>query len=156
MSKKYKKNSSRSIIHAGKGRYVKRSDGKRHDKRTCVWYEKNSQKCTCEKCHKSICDTATNCTIYERKPEEKTPKKKSLPYYIEYLDYPEKQGIHENISLFNLSQNIGTPCHTTFLASHEKRRNKSRCVYYTKKSKYCNFYLTICSGSSRCEKYIEK
>lgn len=58
------------IIHGQNSIYinkVKSYDGKRSDKITCMFYNKDTMKCTNEKCHTVICTTAYNCTLYKRK-----------------------------------------------------------------------------------------
>lgn len=42
-------------------------DGKRPNKRTCIYYDKINKKCNNSKCSKVYCDTASNCTCYRRR-----------------------------------------------------------------------------------------
>lgn len=57
-----------------------------------------------------------------------------------------------------LSERFGTPMHIGFLKmnEHDERRHKSRCKYYLKDEKCCDFYGEKCRGSSHCDKYLEK
>ena len=54
-----------------------------------------------------------------------------------------------------MSQNIGTPCHTTFLKTNDKRRHKTHCIYYRKDGKFCVWFDNTCAGSSFCNNYTE-
>ena len=46
---------------------IKREDKKRINKRSCIYYRKIDSQCVNHKCHKTICDTAKDCTLYKRK-----------------------------------------------------------------------------------------
>lgn len=163
MSKKSNKKSKNIITHTGiihgqNSIYinkVKSYDGKRSDKRTCIFYNKDTMKCTNEKCHTVICTTAYNCTLYKRKL-----KNNDLLLYDEsYIQQPYKSSTHEtNNSYIGISKNIGTPMHVGYLKkkSKEKRRHKVRCIYYDKVEKLCKWFMFKCIGSSRCNKYHEK
>ena len=162
MTRSYKKNSN-SIIHSNLLYYSKKGKRTRKDKRTCIFYNPKNQKCKNEKCHISYCVNAKDCTQYKRKKKNKTTVKtiktdKNIRYQDQYLDYPNQSGIHESIPVQNmiLSKNIGTPCHTEFLKSKDKRRHKTRCIYYEKIDKFCTWLKTRCSGSTHCKKYQEK
>lgn len=133
---------------------VRSLDGKKPDKRTCVYYDKNSKNCTNKNCSKIICYTASNCTAYKRK--EKEIRRKLSHYNENYLPLPYKAGTHERTNEYiGVSKNIGTSMHVGYLKSNEPRRHKSRCIFYEKESKNCTWYFVKCSGSNKCEKYSE-
>lgn len=48
---------------------LEQSDAKRHNKKNCVYYDKNSAKCVNIKCHVNICVTASGCTVYRQRSE---------------------------------------------------------------------------------------
>jgi len=48
---------------------IEQSDTKRHNKKNCVYYYKNSAKWVNAKCHVNICTTASDCTVYWQKSE---------------------------------------------------------------------------------------
>mgnify|MGYP004509116147 CR=1 FL=1 len=63
----------------------------------------------------------------------------------------------------SLSRNMGTPSHVEYLhmAEGDKKRHKSRCIEYDKKSSTCRcvkspYYTSRCGGSSHCQYYKEK
>ena len=132
----------------------------RKDKRTCKHYDNG--RCKHSRCHVTYCTTASGCTLYKRvqnkKKEPKTIPDNKLRYQDEYLDYPGQSGIHVYTPVWDvgLSRNIGTPSHTTFVKAKDSRRNKRRCLYYSKDTKYCQYYTVVCRGSTRCAKYQEK
>ncbi len=52
----------------------------------------------------------------------------------------------------------GTPWHISYgdkIKENDKRRHKSKCRYYDRKTKKCNMYFSVCFGSSHCEYYSE-
>lgn len=117
---------------------VKSLDGKRPDKRTCMFYEKSNQHCNNKDCNVTICTTASNCTCFKRR--EKV-KKKLSGYNDNYIHLPVKASVHEKDNRYiSASKNIGTPCHVGYLKSDGQRRHKARCVYYDKIKKYLNYY----------------
>lgn len=142
-----------SIIH-GNNLYTYRikSNGKRHNKKSCIYYDGETQKCTNNKCHVSICTTAYGCTVYKRKEI----KNKLSKYDENYIQQPLQSGIHDNSIVSSMSENIGTPVHETFLKSKDKRRHKTRCIYFNKVDKMCRYLVRKCIGSSHCNKYHEK
>lgn len=151
------KNINGSIINNKSSIYihsVRSLDGKKPDKRTCIFYDKDTQKCTNNKCSIIICTTAHNCTCYKRKQKE--PKQKLSPYNDTYTPLPYKSSIHESDNRFiGMSKNIGTPVHGEYLKSDGYRRHKARCIYYNKKTKLCTWFSHKCIGSSHCNKYQE-
>lgn len=63
----------------------------------------------------------------------------------------------------SLSRNMGTPSHVEYLhmAEGDKKRHKSRCIEYDKRSATCRcvkspYYTSRCGGSSHCQYYKEK
>ena len=51
----------------------------------------------------------------------------------------------------------GSPWHIEVLKMDEidDRRHRSRCVHYSKESKYCDQYIGNCRGSAHCPYYEE-
>lgn len=63
----------------------------------------------------------------------------------------------------SLSRNMGTPSHVEYLhmAEGDRKRHKSRCIEYDKRSATCRcvkspYYTSRCGGSSHCQYYKEK
>lgn len=57
-----------------------------------------------------------------------------------------------------VSRNLsGSPWHVEVLKMDEidDRRHRSRCVHYSKESKYCDQYIGRCIGSAHCPYYEE-
>ena len=56
-----------------------------------------------------------------------------------------------------LNQMTGTPWHVEKYTRQEddSRRHRSRCVYYTVKSKHCSYRYGNCIGSAHCLYYKE-
>lgn len=52
----------------------------------------------------------------------------------------------------------GTPWHVTSvgLKDGEKKRHRSRCIYFQKERVHCSVRNTICIGSAHCNIYREK
>ena len=135
---------------------VKGKNGKRQHKRSCVYYDVDTELCKNNNCSKSVCTTAHNCTGYKRK-EKKVIKSNLSSYDESYIQKPNKAGIHErNTFVSGMSRNIGTVVHEGFLKSDGKRRHKARCIYYDKVGKICSFVVSKCIGSSHCKNYKEK
>lgn len=133
-------------------------DGKRQHYKKCIYYNKSTGKCENKNCSVTICQTAHNCTGFKRVVEKKSEKEnKNSKYSDIYLDYPDQFGIHETTpgQSVIMSQNIGTPCHTTFLKTNDKRRHKTHCIHYIKDGKRCNLSDNRCKGSSFCDDYAE-
>lgn len=156
---KYKKNHI-GIIHGEKVIYtnkIKNTSGKRQNKNTCVYYDKITMKCNNDKCSKSICTTAHNCTVYKRKHNEAVKSKGLSPYDENHIKTPYKASIHESNNIGAIvGKNIGVPMHTEFLKANGKRRHKARCIHYRKDIKKCILYIKRCIGSSHCTDYKEK
>lgn len=129
-------------------------DGKKPDKRTCIYYNKETTYCANKRCSKTICTTAHNCTCYKRKE----PVKNKLSNYDDtYIQQPDQAGTHERTNEYiAVSKAIGTPCHVGYMKNPGQRRHKARCIYYDKSNKQCKYYKFKCIGSSRCEKYEER
>lgn len=158
---KTEKSSHNSIINSKNSIYTYATvsiDGKRQHYKKCMYYDKLSGKCVNKNCSVTICQTAHNCTGFKRVAEKKSEKEnKNGKYSDTYLDYPSQFGIHETTPVQGaiLSQNIGTPCHTTFLKTNDKRRHKTHCIYYRKDGKFCVWFDNTCVGSSFCNNYTE-
>lgn len=150
--------SSGSVIKGIYTHKVKSLDGKKPDKRTCIYYDKTDKSCKNKRCSKSICVTSVGCTGYKRK--EKTianNKKKNLKYSDLYLDMPIQSGIHESTTeSIKLSRDIGTPVHLSYLKKNDDRRHKARCIYIDNATKMCKWFMRKCTSSSRCDKYKER
>lgn len=146
------------IIHGQNSIYihtVKSINGKRQHKRSCIYYDVNSEQCNNKRCSKVICTTAHNCTGYKRK--EKIIKNKLSDYDETYIQQPYKASIHDSDNRYiGMSRNIGTPVHEEYLKSDGIRRHKTRCIYYDKINKLCKWFMYKCIGSSHCKKYTEK
>ena len=146
------------IIHGEKSIYtnkVSSLDGKKVNKRTCIYYNIGDMKCSNKNCSKVICTTAKDCTCYKRR--EKEPKRKLSNYDDTFIQLPTQQGTHErNNEYIGISKNIGTSCHVGYLQGDGHRRHKVRCVYYDKVKKFCEWFMMKCTGSSKCDKYEEK
>ena len=156
MSKKKKYNFFDKKDHTGiihdKRLYTINSDGKRKNKKSCVYYEKNSEKCLNQKCHVSICVSASKCDVYKRKNN-----KDSLSEYDEnYVIKPLQSSIHDNNVSSVISRKTGTTMHIGFLKSDGKRRHKAKCIYYERVQKTCKKLVRKCVGSSHCKWYKEK
>lgn len=156
---------SKSVINSKAVIYettTKSIDGKRPDKRTCIYYDKSDGRCTNKNCSKSYCTTSHNCTGYKRRDKNKINNdiqyNDSLSEYDRsYLQTPSQSGTHERTNEYiAVSRHVGTPMHVGYLKSNDKRRHKSRCIYYKKLTKFCVFYNRQCGGSNRCEIYREK
>ena len=163
-NKKLKKTKAKKNVykHTGiincKGIYintVKSKDGKRQYKKSCLYYDVDTEKCMNDNCSSIVCYTAHNCTGYRRKEKE---VKTTLSNYDEtYIQLPHKAGIHETDNRYiGISKNIGTPMHGEYLKSDGVRRHKARCIYYDKVGKLCGYFVRKCLGSSRCSEYKEK
>lgn len=163
MSNKYTK--IKSIINSQASIYESSTqpiDGKRPDKRTCIFYNKSDGRCTNKKCSKSYCITSRNCTGYKRR-ENKKSYNHNIKYDDElseydrnYLHQPKQSGTHERTNEYiAVSKKVGTPVHVGYMHSDGIRRHKARCIYYIKQNKYCKYYKIYCPGSSRCDKYQE-
>ena len=52
----------------------------------------------------------------------------------------------------------GTPWHVTSigLKDGEKKRHRSRCIYFQKEGVHCSVRNTVCIGSAHCNIYREK
>lgn len=124
------------------------------DKRTCIYYNKDNQKCKNKKCSKVICTTARNCTCYKR--IEKTSKEELSSYDENYVTLPLQSGTHEKTNEYiSINKTVGTPCHVGYLQGDGQRRHKVRCIYYDKTNKFCKWFMFKCTGSSHCERYEE-
>lgn len=164
ISKSNKKESDqfsiKGIINSKKSIYTnstKSIDGKRQHKKSCMYYDTDNCKCKNDNCSKVICDTAHNCTAYKRKEKEKIKKKKLSDYDENFLKIPYLASVHEpDTRYIGLSKNIGTPVHVGFLKSDGLRRHKARCIFYDKINKMCELFFKKCTGSSRCNDYIER
>ena len=67
----------KSVINSKASIYettTKSIDGKRPDKRTCIYYDKSDGRCTNKNCSKSYCTTSHNCTGYKRRDKNKINK----------------------------------------------------------------------------------
>ena len=42
---------------------------KRHNKKSCIYYDRISEKCLNAKCHVNICVSASGCTVYRQRSE---------------------------------------------------------------------------------------
>ncbi len=162
-NKKVKGYPTRSIgvIHSqGGGIYTRPDGGKRHNRKTCVYYEKVTQRCTNTKCSRAYCYSGT-CGAYKRreKPDQKKEIQDGLSSYDEnYIHTPGQAGIHERTNEYiQVSKNIGTPCHVGYMKKpeREKRRHKSRCINYISNGKECRILNSRCTGSSHCNNYEE-
>lgn len=137
-------------IHAVKGK-----DGKRQHKKSCLYYDVDTENCMNNNCSSTVCYTAHNFTEYRRK--EKEVKSKLSDYDETYIQKPFKASIHEPDNRYiRISRNIGTPMHGEYLKSDGIRRHKARCIYYNKVGKLCNYFVRKCLGTSRCNEYKEK
>lgn len=134
--------------------YIKNSKSKnnKHIKRgrkgkDCMHY--NKEKKTCNRT-KSFCKS-NGCEHFKTKKEKRKPNGNNV-----FVPLPQKVGTHEKTNEYiGISRNIGTPCHVGYIKSNEPRRHKSRCIYYKKDTKFCNWYKYKCVGSSQCEEYEE-
>ncbi len=135
------------------------SDG-RKDKRSCVYYCKDSQKCINDKCSVIYCVSASGCGSYKRRNKGiksnniNNDNKGSLIDSIVIHD--NIASVKDNINYSNaISKNIGTNCHVGYLKRNDKRRHKTRCIYYDKVKKWCLMLVCRCVGSNRCGLYKE-
>lgn len=152
--KKYNNKVHNSIIH-GSTLYIynNHNEGKRKDKRSCAYYDCNSEKCKNDKCHVNICTSAAGCSVYKKK--DKIIKNSLSEYDETYVERPAQSGIHDNKYVHRMSKNIGTNVHEEYIKSDGVRRHKARCVYYDKVKKMCKYLFAKCCGSSHCKRYKE-
>lgn len=148
---------SKAVIYESK---VRSLDGKKQDKRTCIYYSKSDERCMNKKCSKYYCITAKDCTCYKRKNKKTIDNMQyndSLSEYDRtYLQELSQSGTHERTNEYiAVSKKVGTPVHVGYMHSDGIRRHKARCIYYIKQNKYCKYYKIYCPGSSRCDKYQE-
>lgn len=170
MSKKRKKSKDyipykkelKDDLSKRKGFYINKTPTKQH-KNSCMYRDKETNKCTNIKCHATYCQTAHNCTCYKRieKPDLTIKARESsngLIFDESYtnIEMPVKSGIHEQTDGYGMSKKIGTQVHIGYIKGDGNRRHKARCIYYIKDGKRCKLTISKCNGSSHCKKYREK
>lgn len=148
---------NKSVIHIKNSKSKSNKHIKRGRKgKDCIFF--NDIKLTCNNtismCHNHFCKCET-CKYFKTK---RTIAKQVLSDYDDtYIQLPTKQGVHERTNEYiGISKNIGTSCHIGYLQSDGFRRHKARCIYYDKLKKFCEWFMTRCTGSSKCDKYEEE
>ena len=137
------------------------ADGRKPDKRTCLYYDSSTQKCMNERCSTSYCMTSHNCTMYSRKVKnnQKEHNNQLSDYDDDYIELPYQATTHQNdYRYIALSKSIGMPVNVQYLkkADNDARRHKTRCIHYYYNTKNCSIKGKQCAGSSRCDNYKEK
>lgn len=123
----------------------------------CIYYCKEMKSCNNKNSmyYMKFCKS-DNCkyyTIYE---------KNKINTNDIIVEKPLQMGIHERTNEYIvISKNIGTPVHVGYLHKTDRRRHKTKCIYYSKLDKLCKcvkcqYYNIKCSSSSSCIWYIEK
>lgn len=140
-----------------------KSKSNRHTKRglkgkDCIYFNEEKQTCLnrLSGYYRRFC-MPNYCGKFKPK-EDKMKHNCGLSKYNEnHIPLPDKASVHESTNEYiGLSKNIGTPCHVSYLKSEGRRRHKARCIYYDKVSKFCDWFMTKCTGASHCDKYKEK
>ena len=65
--------------------------------------------------------------------------------------------VHFRRQVMGAGQMSGSPWHVEVLKmdEYDDRRHRSRCIHYSKESKYCDQYIGDCRGSAHCPYYEE-
>lgn len=71
-----------------------------------------------------------------------------------HITFPNELGCR---NMSSLNQMAGTPWHIERYAREEgdRRRHRSRCVYYRKGDSHCEYSFSRCCGSAHCSHYCE-